>query len=288
MDDRNRCGHLPLISGQGRDGDSMVTEASAPEKRIADALARRNAEGSRVGLVLGSGLGALADRIDQAEVVPYGEVDGMPESRVPGHEGRFVIGNLAGVKVIVQQGRVHLYEGWSADAVTCAVRSFALLGVESLFLTNAAGAIEPTWTVPGLMRIEDHINVQGISPLRTGESGFGSPYDSELGRSLDLAAERSGVELHRGTYVATLGPSYETAAEIRQFARMGAHAVGMSTVAEASAAHASGLRVAGVSCLTNPAAGVAKAPLNHEEVVEAGRAMADDLIRLLTLAVTLA
>ena len=209
----------------------------------------------------------------------------MPGSTVPGHEGRFVIGRVDGVPVICQQGRVHLYEGWSAEVVTRAVRSFQVIGVRALILTNAAGGLTPGLPVPHLMRITDHLNRQGVTPLTPSQATVGVPYDSAVGVALEAAALESGVDLRHGIYVGLLGPSYETAAEIRMLQNLGAQAVGMSTVLEASAAAAAGLAVGAISCITNPGAGIEAAPLDHGEVVEAGRAIAADFARLLRSAV---
>ena len=259
-------------------------ESTRREERIARALAERGVSGARVAIVLGSGLGGLAERVEGARTFRFEEIPGMPESRVAGHAGRFVAGRFAGVDVLLQAGRVHLYEGWDAGAVTASVRAFASLGVRALLLTNAAGAIRSEWPVPGLMRVVDHLNAQGVAPLRRSERARGSPYDPELGAALDAAATAEGISLRAGVYVATLGPSYETPAEIRHYAALGAAAVGMSTVAEASAAAAVGLRVAALSCLTNRAAGVASAPLSHEEVLAGSAALATDATRLVRAA----
>ncbi len=235
--------------------------------------------------VLGSGLGVFAERLQNARAVPFEELDGMPCSSVPGHAGRFVLGTVGGVRVVVQQGRVHLYEGWSPEEVTRAVRALAGLGCGGVVLTNAAGGARADWPAGTLMRLTDHLNLQGRGPLAWGEAGYGCPYDSELGAALDDAAADAGVPLQRGVYAGLLGPSYETPAEVRFLRSVGADAIGMSTVAEAVAAHAAGARVAAVSLVTNPGAGISPTPLSHAEVVEAGREAADGFCRLLTFAV---
>ena len=255
-----------------------------PETKLAEAMRAQGLGGFRVAAVLGSGLGGFADRLKDPRIVPYESLDGMPRSTVPGHSGRFVQGSLGGETVLLQQGRVHLYEGHSAGTVTLAVRAMAELGARSLLLTNAAGGIEASWPVPSLMRITDHLNLQGKAPLRRGEGGFGCPYDGEAGTVLEQTAQETGVPLHAGVYAGLLGPTYETAAEIRMLAAMGAQAVGMSTVAEAAVGHAAGLRVVGISLISNPAAGIATGPLNHEEVTEAGIQYAEHFSRLLELA----
>ncbi|MBM3989782.1 MAG: purine-nucleoside phosphorylase [Planctomycetes bacterium] len=224
-----------------------------------------------VAFVLGSGLGAFAERIERARVIPYAEIDGMPTSAVKGHAGRLVVGELGGVRVLAQQGRVHLYEGWSVSEVTRAVRAIARLGCRRFVLTNAAGGIRHQWRPGLLMTIRDHINLQGRSPLTRAESGYARPYDEGLSQTLHAIARERGIALESGVYAGLLGPNYETPAEIRMLAKLGADAVGMSTVAEALAARASGARVAGISLITNQAAGITGEPLSHAEVMAAGR-----------------
>lgn len=259
----------------------MTEKQTTPEAQLAAAMRAAGLGGFRVAAVLGSGLGGFADRLEDPLVVPYEDLEGMPRSTVPGHSGRFVQGHLGGETVLLQQGRVHLYEGHSAARVTLAVRAMAELGARALLLTNAAGGIEASWPVPSLMRITDHLNLQGRAPLRRAEAGFGCPYDPEAGAIFEQAARETEVPLHAGVYAGLLGPTYETAAEIRMLAQMGAQAVGMSTVAEASVAHAVGMRVVGISLISNPAAGIATGPLNHEEVTEAGIQYAEHFSRLL-------
>lgn len=254
-------------------------------ERISRSLAELGFEGARISVVLGSGLGGFSRRLERDREVPFAEVDGMPKSSVPGHAGRFVIGTIEGERVLVQEGRVHLYEGWSVRDVCGSIRAFADLGCRALVLTNAAGGLRPTWKPPILMRLTDHIDRQGSTPLAPGEGGRGSPYDPALGDALDRAAEAAGVVLARGVYAGLLGPSYETPAEIRMFAWMGADAVGMSTVREAQMARASGLRVAAISCITNLAAGIGVDVLYHEDVVRAGAAATEQVASLLAHAV---
>jgi len=251
---------------------------------LAEGLRRAGAGEARLALVLGSGLGAFAEALAEPERIPFASLPGMPTSAVPGHAGAFVLGRAAGVPVLAQQGRVHRYEGWSPFAVTRAVRALAALGVARLVLTNAAGCLRPQWEVPGLMRIVDHVARQGAVGLLPGEARRGAPYDAALGKALDAAGAAEDVPLARGTYVGLLGPSYETPAEIRHLAAGGIDAVGMSTVAEASVAAALGLRVVGVSCLSNLGAGLSAGPLDHAEVVAAGAAVAERFVRLLLAA----
>ncbi len=262
-----------------------TTKSAIDPSRIARALAARGLGGAELAIVLGSGLGAFADELEDGIAVAQTDVDGMPASRVPGHAGRFVFGTLGGRRVLVQQGRIHLYEGHSARAVTASVRAFAELGVPRLLLTNAAGGLVREWEPGTLVRITDHVNLQGATPLERGEAGRGCPYDAELGRALDRAARRAGIELRAGVYAANEGPAYETPAEVRAALWMGAHAVGMSTALEALAAHAAGIRVAAVSLVANLAAGLSDAPLSHAEVVEASRCAAGRFTALLRAAV---
>lgn len=253
--------------------------------RLAASLREHGVEGARVALVLGSGLGDFVERVRDAVTISYDAIDGMPRSAVPGHAGKLVIGSVGGVRVVVQQGRVHLYEGWTAHEVTRAVRAFARVGVRGIVLTNAAGGMRREWTPPTLMRITDHVNLQGRTPLLPGEGGTSALYDAAFGVALDEAAKASGVALQQGVYAGVLGPSYETPAEIRYLREFGADAVGMSTVCEAQAARAAGMRVAAISCITNPAAGLAAGPLNHEEVVAVGKQASQRFCDLLEAAV---
>lgn len=259
---------------------ARVTEATELEA-LTNELGQRGVGEARLAFVLGSGLGAFAERLERPTSIPYAEIEGMPRSRVPGHEGRLVLGELDGVPVVVQQGRVHLYEGWSAREVTRCVRALAAVGVPGLVLTNAAGGLVPEWEVPSLMRLTDHVNLQGRPPLTREEAGRGQPYRNDLGLAMDLAAADAGVELRHGTYLGLLGPTYETPAEVQMARWLGASAVGMSTVAEASVATSCGMRVAAVSAITNPAAGISKTPLNHAEVVAAGKLLSERFCNLL-------
>lgn len=234
-------------------------------------LKAQGVEGAQIALVLGSGLGVFADRIERAKSVRYSDLEGLPRSSVPGHAGRLVLGEVGGVRVVAQQGRVHLYEGWSVQEVTRAVRAFAELGVRQLVLTNAAGGIARRFRPGTLMRIDDHLNLQARTPLQRHQRAYGTPWDPALGRALQRAAQRAQVPLESGVYAGLLGPTYETPAEIRMLEWMGADAVGMSTIAEAIAGHAAGMRVVGISCITNLAAGMSAGPLSHDEVIEVGK-----------------
>ncbi len=260
---------------------AIVARADA----LAEELARHGAEGCEIGFVLGSGLGAFAASLESPLVIPAAVLSDLPQSRVPGHAGRVVIGTVAGVRVIVQEGRVHLYEGWSAHDVTRAVRSFARLGVKGIVLTNAAGSLHPEWPPGSFMRLIDHLNLQGRPALLSEEGGLAEIYDPDLGQALDGSARSIKIELRRGVYAGLLGPAYETAAEVSMLRGLGADALGMSTVAEASVARAEGLRVAAISCLTNHAAGITQERLQHEDVVAVARSASEDLARMLVLAV---
>lgn len=263
----------------------MNAETKLGHDALLESLRALGAAEARVAIVLGSGLGPLAETVDDARSVPYDEIPGMPSSAVPGHEGRLVFGELGGVPVVLQQGRCHLYEGWSAEEASRCVRCLAELGVDALLLTNAAGGLRPEWEIPSLMRLTDHINLQRVTSLSVPEGGRGTPYDSELGALIDAVAGEVGVELHKGVYAALPGPTYETHAEVRMHARFGADAVGMSTAQEALAANAAGAKVAAISCITNMAAGLSDSEPNHEEVVEAGRQASKSFSRLITAVV---
>jgi purine-nucleoside phosphorylase len=236
-----------------------------------------------VGLVLGSGLGPLVDEVDAILSVPYEEIGGLPVSTVPGHAGRFVFGRLAGKRVIVAQGRVHLYEGCSAEEVTAGVRFMEGLGVRQLVLTNAAGTLHPDFAPGTWMMLSDHLNLTGTSPLLGGPNfvDMTSVYSAKWREQFHAAAKEEKITLHEGVYAGLLGPQYETPAEIRMLRTLGADAVGMSTVLEAIQARALGMEVVAFSCLTNWAAGISGQPLSHEEVLETGRVAAEQMMRLL-------
>ncbi|HUF75789.1 MAG TPA: purine-nucleoside phosphorylase [Longimicrobiales bacterium] len=242
----------------------------------------------RLAVVLGSGLGHLVDELENPATVSFEEVPGFPPATVPGHAGAFVAGRLDGAEVLFQRGRYHMYEGHPPDVVGAPVRVAAELGVESLVLTNAAGGVRPSLEPGDLVLLEDHINLMARSPLvglpEHGETRFpdmSAPYDSELQRLTLAAAAELDVDLERGVYAAVLGPAYETAAEVRMLARLGADVVGMSTVPEVLVARARGLRVLALSLVTNKATGLGGGPLSHEEVVEVGREAGSELGRLL-------
>ena len=242
----------------------------------------------RVAIVLGSGLAAVAEAVDAVRRIPYREIPGFPEPGAPGHKGELVAGTLEGVPVLVQSGRFHLYEGHAAELAALPTRVFARLGVGTLVLTNAAGGIRRTFRPPALMLIADHINLMFrnplVGPVADGELRFpdmSAPYDAALRRRASEVAQAERIPLEEGVYAALLGPSFETAAEIRMLERLGADAVGMSTVPEVIAARARGMRCLGFSSITNVAAGLSAQTLSHEEVLDAGRQVAGQLERLI-------
>ena len=229
----------------------------------------------RIAIVLGSGLGQLADRIERATNIPYADIPGFPASTVVGHAGRLVAGTIETCDVIALSGRFHLYEGHSAAIAGLPVRVAYALGARALFVSNAAGGIRATFRPGDLMLIDDHINLMWrnplVGPLVDGDERFpdmSAPYDRELLSILREVALETGVPVQEGVYAGLLGPSYETPAEVRMLRWMGADAVGMSTVPEVLTARAIGMRVAGVSCITNHAAGMTNQPLSHHEVLD--------------------
>jgi purine-nucleoside phosphorylase len=243
----------------------------------------------RIALVLGSGLGAFADDFEEAVGIPYEDIPGFVRSTAQGHAGRLVVGKIDSVPVLAMQGRVHYYEGYSLEEVTFAVRTFGLLGVKTLVLTNAAGGINVQLTQGALMVISDHLNLMGVNPLRgPNDERFGprfpdmsAVYSHELQELVVDEAKAIGVEVRRGIYGALSGPSYETPAEIHLLRNLGADAVGMSTVPEAIVARHMGLEVLGISCITNMAAGISDEPINHEEVMATGDRVRETFSELL-------
>lgn len=252
----------------------------------------RFAEDVRVAIVLGSGLGAFADELANgagAAVFSYEDVPGFARSTVEGHAGRLVIGHVGSIAVACMQGRFHYYEGYELDDVTFPIRVLAALGVKSLVLTNAAGGVNAGFAPGTLMLITDHLNLMGVNPLRGGNDerlGVRFPdmtnlYDAEFRSIAQREAEDIKLTLREGVYAGLSGPSYETPAEIRMLRGFGADAVGMSTVPEAIVARHSGMRVLGISCITNAAAGVSDQPINHQEVIETGARVRGEFTELL-------
>jgi purine-nucleoside phosphorylase len=257
------------VSGASRWGKQAAADAAnAIRKRLGD-------QRPAVGLILGSGLGGIANRFDEPRRIPYSEIPGFPVPSVIGHSGMLVAGELSGRPAVALAGRFHMYEGHAAALAAFPVRVLQALGAEILFVSNAAGGIRRTFRPGDLMVIADHMNLTGQNPLfgpvEQGDLRFpdmSDPYDAELRASLHRAGARAGVSLADGVYGWSLGPSYETPSEVRMFERLGLDAIGMSTVPEVIAARASGMRVAGVSCITNLACGITTAPVNHEDVLE--------------------
>jgi purine-nucleoside phosphorylase len=250
--------------------------ANAEIREAAEFISSRIGEVPRMALVLGSGLGGLADEIESPVALDYREIPHFPSSTAPGHAGRLVAGNLAGKRVIAMQGRFHYYEGHPLERLVFPVRVFKALGVEKLFLTNAAGGANPYFAPGDFMIIRDHINLTGQNPcIGPNDESLGrrffdmtKAYDPELRALARAAGEELGIALHEGTYAWFTGPSFETPAEIRMARILGADAVGMSTVPEVIAAAHCGLRVLGLSCVTNMAAGILDQPISGEEVLE--------------------
>ena len=243
----------------------------------------------KIALVLGSGLGAFADDFTGATRIPYAKIPNFPRSTAIGHAGQLVIGKVDGIEVAAMQGRVHLYEGYSVKDVAFPIRVFARMGVKAVILTNAAGGIKKDFTQGRLVVLSDHINLQGVNPLSgPNDENFGArfpdmsvAYDKRF-RELALAEGRLlGIELGEGVYAALAGPSYETPAEIRYLKTIGADLVGMSTVPEVIAARHTGLRVLGISCVTNAAAGILDQPLDHNDVLQTVERVKGQFIALL-------
>jgi xanthosine phosphorylase len=253
-------------------------------------IAERASEIPRLGIVLGSGLGGLADALEGATAIGYGELPGFPEPGVAGHGGRLVLGRLGGLPVAALQGRRHIYEGGAPTGMAAPVRALRRAGAEALLVTNAAGSLREDNGPGSLMAIADHINLLGVNPL-TGPNdeaigprfpSLRDAYDPELRGLLQAAAGRLGIRLPEGVYLATAGPSFETPAEIRAFRTLGADAVGMSTVPEVILARHAGLRVAAVSAITNLAEGMGGEELSHEQTLRHAATAAEDLTRLVT------
>jgi purine-nucleoside phosphorylase len=273
----------------------MMAEELAPTTlyeqaaHAARVIRARWSEEARVALVLGSGLGAFADDLTDAVALPYAEIPGFARSTVAGHAGQLVLGKVAGVPLAAMQGRFHYYEGYEWEDVTFPVRVLGALGVKSLVLTNAAGGLNNSLKQGSLMLISDHLNLMGTNPLRgPNDERFGprfpdlsEVYDREFQDTAIHEAHAMGLELRRGIYAALSGPSYETPAEIRMLRALGADAVGMSTVPEAIVARHMGLKVLGISCITNMAAGVLDQPIDHAEVIETGARVRETFTELL-------
>lgn len=269
------------------------------EKKIGDYEALEEAvkvvqsrykEKPEIGIILGSGLGALADKVINPVIIPYGEIPNMPVSNVPGHAGKLYCGQINGVNCIVMSGRVHSYEGHAANKVVFGARLLVMLGCKKMIITNAAGGINPAFKAGDLMVLNDHINNLGVNPLRgTNDDRFGvrfpdmsTAYNKEFIKVFLEEGAKTSLVCHQGVYVAMPGPSYETPAEVRMLGRVGGDAVGMSTVPEVIAVRHMGAEVLSVSCITNLAAGVSKVPLSHEEVKETADRVREPFVQLVS------
>ena len=249
----------------------MFTKAKEAHKFVQEKLQGRS---PRLAIVLGSGLGDFADKVEDRIEIKYSEIPHFHKTSVKGHKGRLVCGFINGVEVIVMQGRFHAYEGHSQEIVTLPVRTLGLLGVKTILLTNAAGGINPQYSPGDLVCITDHINLTGKNPLigiNDDEQGERFPdmsnaYNPELNESLYDCAKQLNIDLKSGVYAAVLGPSYETPAEVKMLGILGADLVGMSTFAETISAHHMGMRVCAISCVTNLAAGLSAEKLDHDDV----------------------
>lgn len=255
-----------------------MTDLFAHADAAAKLILQRTPLRPKIGLVLGSGLGAFADSLTDATRVPYADIPSFPQSTAIGHAGRLVIGHAGTVPVAAMQGRVHQYEGYSAHEVAFPIRVFGRVGIRAVILTNAAGGINLGYSQGALVLLRDHINLQGTNPLvGANDDRFGvrfpdmtQAYSRPYRQIAREEASKLNIPLHEGIYAALLGPSYETPAEIEYLRRIGADLVGMSTVAEVIAARHMGINVLAISCVTNMAAGILDQPLSHAEVMETG------------------
>lgn len=258
-------------------------------KEAFDFIKSKSKYNPSIGLVLGSGLGAIAEQIEDPEYYPYSEIPHFPISTVSGHKGRLVIGKLQGKEVIAMEGRFHYYEGYEMSQVTFPIRIMKLIGIEYLIVTNAAGAVNTDFKPGDLMLIKDHINLSGDNPLRGKNlDSFGTrfpdmsqPYNKELINKVKNIASSINIPLREGVYLMMSGPTYETPAEIKMIRTLGGDAVGMSTVPEVIVANHSKIKVIGISCITNMAAGILDQPLSHEEVIETSNKVKKDFILLM-------
>ena len=295
MSPKTKSKRTPRNSRSVNDAPTAVTKVSrTPDEferagRAAEFIFSKTALRPKIALVLGSGLGALADEFSSATKIPYAKIPHFPQSTAIGHAGKLVIGKVGAIPVAGMQGRVHLYEGYSVKEVAFPIRVFARMGVKAVILTNAAGGIKREFVQGRLVAISDHINLQGVNPLSgPNEERFGarfpdmtSAYDRKFREMALGEGKRMGIGMDEGVYAALAGPNYETPAEIGYLREIGADLVGMSTVPEVIAARHSGIRVLGISCVTNAAAGILDQPLRHEEVLDTAERVKDQFIGLL-------
>jgi purine-nucleoside phosphorylase len=278
---------MSLVRSRGA-GDQPGDEF-ARASRAAKFIQSRTKLRAKIGLILGSGLGAFADELTPATRIPYPRIPGFPRSTVVGHAGQLVIGKSGEVPVAVMQGRVHLYEGYSAKESAFPMRVLGRLGIRAAIVTNAAGAVNLDYSQGALVVIRDHMNLQGVNPLSgPNDDRFGvrfpdmtQAYWKDYRTAALAQAKRLGLRAHEGVYAALAGPSFETPAEIRYFKTIGADLVGMSTVPEVIVARHMGIRVLGISCVTNMAAGILDQPLTHEEVMETTERVKSEFVALL-------
>lgn len=258
-----------------RESAAFITSKTGPEK-------------IDLAIVLGSGLGDLADSLEKSVIVDYHDIPHFPVSTVPGHKGRLVCGYLEGRRILCMQGRFHFYEGWSMQECVYPIQTFRVMGIEKLFLTNAAGCVNKDWNAGDLMLIDDHIKLDADSPLRGQNPDELGPrffdmteaWNPEAKKVAIAAAREAGITLRKGVYMYFGGPQFETPAEVRMARILGADAAGMSTVPEAIAASQMGMKTLGISCLTNMAAGILAQKLSHEEVLETGEKVKGSFITL--------
>ncbi len=247
----------------------------------------------KVAIVLGSGLGGFVDSLNIEGVIPYNEIEGFPVSTAPGHRGRYVFAMINGIPTAIMQGRVHYYEGYSMDKVILPIRLLKLMGAEVLLLTNAAGGINKSFVVGDFMMINDHITsfappaLVGANVEQLGDRfpDMTDVYKPQLQKAIKIAAEKSNINIKEGVYLQTYGPAYETPAEIRMFAMLGADAVGMSTACEAAAANHAGMSVCGISCITNAASGLSDVKLSSEDVNSTAEMVAESFSKLINNAI---
>lgn len=284
----------PPANAGGSDNITMVegmakSDLYSRAEHAANTIRALTSAKPRLAVVLGSGLGGFADEFEDAVRIPYQQIPGFVISTAQGHAGSLVVGKVDGVPVLAMQGRVHSYEGYSLEEVTFPIRTFKLLGIETLILTNAAGGVDVQLSQGALMVISDHLNLMGANPLRgPNDERFGprfpdmtEVYSRALQERVVEEAHELGVIVRRGIYAALAGPSYETPAEIHMLRAFGADAVGMSTVPEAIVARHMGMNVLGISCITNMAAGISENPIDHEEVMETGERVRATFTQLL-------
>lgn len=280
------------------DNQNLIRKVSETASALREKLGWNNlAAKPKIAIVLGSGLGIFCDALQNKIEVPYGDLPHMPNSSVPGHAGKWVFGvTAAGIPVLAQQGRVHYYEGYDLSWVTFPIRVIAKLGLQHIILTNAAGSVNPEYRPGDFVLLDDHINLTAHSPLHglfnpdTNNPELGprfvdlsEPYDLTTNTLLHhhCTADRPEIRIHRGTYAGVTGPQYETRAEVRMIAKLGGDVVGMSTVSETIVAKQCGLKVSGLSCVTNFGCGLGTTPLNHEEVAEMGKKRAPEFCWIL-------